>query len=78
MCGIFVVYHKNSILEGDQIINNSTVNLHIYDYFRLLVANARLMNHRGTKNKFTITNNKILFYHNRLSINDNNIHDVLI
>jgi asparagine synthase (glutamine-hydrolysing) len=70
MCGIFVVYHKNSILEGDQIINNSTVNLHIYDYFRLLVANARLMNHRGTKNKFTITNNKILFYHNRLSIND--------
>lgn len=70
MCGIFVVYHKNSILEGDQIINNSTVNLHIYDYFRLLVANARLMNHRGTKDKFIITNNKILFYHNRLSIND--------
>lgn len=70
MCGIFVAYHKNSILEGDQIINNSTVNLHIYDYFKLLVANARLMNHRGTKDKFIITNNKILFYHNRLSIND--------
>lgn len=70
MCGIFVAYHKNSILEGDQIINNSIVNLHIYDYFRLLVANARLMNHRGTKDKFTITNSKILFYHNRLSIND--------
>ena len=70
MCGIFVAYHKNSILEGDQIINNSIVNLPIYDYFRLLVANARLMNHRGTKDKFTITNSKILFYHNRLSIND--------
>jgi asparagine synthase (glutamine-hydrolysing) len=70
MCGIFVAYHKNSILEGDQIINNSIVNLHTYDYFRLLVANARLMNHRGTKDKFTITNSKILFYHNRLSIND--------
>jgi len=70
MCGIFVAYHKNSILEGDQIINNSIVNLHISDYFRLLVANAQLMNHRGTKDKHTITNNKILFYHNRLSIND--------
>ena len=70
MCGIFVAYHKNSILEGDQIINNSIVNLHISDYFKLLVVNAQLMNHRGTKDKHTITNNKILFYHNRLSIND--------
>jgi len=70
MCGIFVAYHKNGCHGGEQIINNSVINLDTHDYFRLLIANARLMNHRGTKDKYTITNNKILFYHNRLSIND--------
>ena len=70
MCGIFVVYHKNEYHTKEQIINNSVINLNINDYFKLLIANARLMKHRGTKDKYTIINNKILFYHNRLSIND--------
>lgn len=70
MCGIFVVYQKDSFSNQEQIINGSKINLNNHDYIQLLIANAKLMNHRGTKDKYTITNNKILMYHNRLSIND--------
>lgn len=70
MCGIFVVYQKDSFSNQEQIINGSIINLNNHDYIKLLIENAKLMNHRGTKDKYTITNNKILMYHNRLSIND--------
>lgn len=70
MCGIFAVYQKNSFHDGKQIINNSIIDINYNDYIQLLLKNARLMNHRGTKDNYILTNNKIFFFHNRLSIND--------
>lgn len=70
MCGIFVIYQKDSFSHGQQIITDNLVEINYYNYISLLVKNARLMNHRGTKDKYSITNNKLLMYHNRLSIKD--------
>jgi asparagine synthase (glutamine-hydrolysing) len=75
MCGIYVVFHKSGFTK-DQIINNESEKLNYspQKYIDVLVDNARLMNHRGTNDNYKIINNKALFYHNRLSINDLSKH----
>jgi asparagine synthase (glutamine-hydrolysing) len=57
MCGIFVVYHKNGFKKNKYIID-------------IYIKNAKLMNHRGNVDKYLLIDNNILFYHNRLAIND--------
>ena len=75
MCGIYVVFHKSGF-RNDQFINNKTETLNFpsQQYIDILIDNAKLMNHRGTADNYKIINNKALFYHNRLSINDLSKH----
>jgi asparagine synthase (glutamine-hydrolysing) len=76
MCGIFAVYHSNGFNNDKIIINNNEINNEINnnltpkDYINILLDNARLLKHRGTIDNYKIINNKLLFYHNRLAIND--------
>lgn len=69
MCGIFVAFHKLGFYK-DQYNNNGEINMSANEYINLLVENSRLMKHRGEEDNYRIINNKLLFYHNRLSIND--------
>jgi asparagine synthase (glutamine-hydrolysing) len=55
MCGIFSVYKKNGITKNEL---NEYIN------------NGKLLSHRGTHVTYRLINNKLLLYHNRLSIND--------
>lgn len=75
MCGIYVVFHKSGFVK-DQFINNKLeiLNYPSQKYIDVLLVNARLMAHRGTHDNYKIINNKALFYHNRLSINDLSKH----
>lgn len=72
MCGIFVVFHKTGFYKDQYTNENNELikNYKIQDYVDILVNNAKLMKHRGEEDNYKIINNKILFYHNRLSIND--------
>ena len=76
MCGIFIVTHKYGF-NSDQFMNingnqNKEVN-NIYrpnEYINILLENAKKMKHRGEQDNYRIINNKMLFYNNRLGIND--------
>lgn len=73
MCGIFVVFHKTGFYKNQYTnVNNELIinNYKIQNYVELLISNAKLMKHRGEEDNYKIINNKLLFYHNRLSIND--------
>lgn len=69
MCGIFVAFHKLGFYKN-QYNNIGDINLSANEYINLLVENSRLMKYRGEEDNYKIINNKLLFYHNRLSIND--------
>ncbi len=73
MCGIFVVFHKTGFYQ-DQYTNEKNIseinNFKLQVYIDILINNAKLMKHRGFEDNHKIINNKLLFYHNRLSIND--------
>ena len=55
MCGIFLIYNRAGFLK--EATNN-------------YIKNAKLLKHRGDKDTYRIINNKLLLFHNRLSIND--------
>jgi len=77
MCGIFAVYHKTGF-GNDKFINTSNNNLYTneqenitsQEYIKILLENAKLLQHRGESDNYKIINNKLFFYHNRLAIND--------
>lgn len=55
MCGIFAIYKKNGIPKNE---------------FNEYINNGKLLSHRGTHATYRLINNRLLLYHNRLSIND--------
>jgi asparagine synthase (glutamine-hydrolysing) len=55
MCGIFAIYKKNGITKNE---------------FNEYINNGKLLSHRGTHATYRLINNRLLLYHNRLSIND--------
>ncbi len=69
MCGIFLVQHLNGFKE-DQYLAYGKLQIKKKDYINILLNNAKLLEHRGDKENYKIINNKILYYHNRLAIND--------
>jgi asparagine synthase (glutamine-hydrolysing) len=77
MCGIFAVYHKTGF-GNDKFINTTNNNLYTneqenitsQEYIKILLENAKLLQHRGESDNYKIINNKLFFYHNRLAIND--------
>lgn len=71
MCGIFVAYHKFGF-NSDQIFSDecNSNNLKSKNYINILLLNAQLLKHRGSFDNHITISNKLLFYHNRLAIND--------
>ncbi len=58
MCGIFAIFNR----KGFGFISKEKIDKY--------VKNAKLLGHRGDKEKYRIINQKLLLFHNRLSIND--------
>jgi asparagine synthase (glutamine-hydrolysing) len=58
MCGIFCVFNR----KGFGLNSQETLNKYI--------ENGKLLVHRGEEHKYKIINQKLFFFHNRLSIND--------
>jgi asparagine synthase (glutamine-hydrolysing) len=58
MCGILCVYKKNKFSSKDN------------EFINEILINAKTLKHRGESDHYNIINDKVLMYHNRLSIND--------
>lgn len=58
MCGIFCVFNRN----GFGLNSQETINKYI--------ENGKLLGHRGHNENYRIINQKLILFHNRLSIND--------
>ncbi len=70
MCGIFIVFNKLGFVKDQYVKGDLLQNTTATEYVDILLKNAKLMKHRGETDNYRIINNKLLFYHNRLSIND--------